>query len=842
MNMRKIIAVLSAVLMLCAIVPASVFAAPGDVILQGNFDDGSVIFSGNATVEDGVLHWDSSTANWAHLTKGITVAKNTDYVVSFKMKSNLTHKVSVKFMLHDWATEVAGEKVAPTSEWADYSVVLNSGDNTSILFMMQTSVNGSAGQQFYFDDFKIAEYEDPATIGQIVNGNFEDGTANWKTDSSASLYSADAYEGSNSLKLANTGYYASAATQTISVKANTDYELVWYSKRLSGTGAFNVILCQSSSPWTNYSKVAGQNWMNETSGNWVKNSYTINTGDNTSMLIKWTSERSGDAGEILLDAIQLVEVKEASFDGYITNGDFETGKTTPWDIYSSTAVTAEAAKNGDYGMMLSGGGAGYGGIANQNFTVEIGKTYTVRFDMKVVNAGVNVQVKNGGSNVKSGYISKTEWATYSYDFTATATNSNLNFCGSGISGTDVAYLDNVMVYEKVEQSNDGYIVNGTFDTGVLTPWYNLWNSCPTAEVILGGKDSTFALHVVSGQWKHVRLVNIAVEPNTNYKVTVWAKNSKNMSLLVKGQSATGSATGDVPETGDINNVALTAGDEWTQFTNEFNSGDHNYILVSLMGTAVDGAEGTFDTIVMEKAHTCEIVELERVEAGCETEGYVKYGCECGEGVYTEPIYPQGHTYDVIDHKDATCGAAGYNTFSCVDCGDNYTITIDALDHAYDNEYDVDCNACGEIRVTDYNVVTSFDGNSVSEDVEGLAFKFDIKADIAIAFERISEIDYANSYIGDLKLVAMGAVASNNGSATILDNLGDQVIDIPARWLCNLVEGEASFAVRIVELNADFKKECTITARPYVIYEDAEGTQITIYGEEQAASYNGVLNG
>jgi len=194
MNMRKIIAVLAAVLMLCTIIPMGVFAAPGDIILQGNFDDGIVVFSGNTTIEDGVLHWDTSAASWAHLTKGINVAANTDYVVSFKMKSNMTHKVNVKFMLHDWATQVAGEKVAPTADWTEYSVILNSGANTSILFMIQSGVEASVGQQIYIDDFSISEYKDPELDGKIINGSFEDGTANWNTDSSASLYTADAYE------------------------------------------------------------------------------------------------------------------------------------------------------------------------------------------------------------------------------------------------------------------------------------------------------------------------------------------------------------------------------------------------------------------------------------------------------------------------------------------------------------------------------------------------------------------------------------------------------------------------------------------------------------------------
>ena len=201
-----------------------------------------------------------------------------------------------------------------------------------------------------------------------------------------------------------------------------------------------------------------------------------------------------------------------------------------------------------------------------------------------------------------------------------------------------------------------------------------------------------------------------------------------------------------------------------------------------------------------------------------------------------------HEFNGTETKAPTCTEDGVMTYSC-ECGeDTYTEAIPATGHAYADAYDAYCETCGEVRVTDYEAVTSFGGTSVSEDVSGLAFKFTIKADVAIAFERISEVDYNNSFIGEFKLIGMGAVASNKGAATILGNVGDgmgNVIDIPARWLCNLVEGEASFAVRITEIPENHY-DTVITARPYYVYENAEGDQITIYGEEQASSYNGNL--
>ncbi len=797
MNMRKIIAVLAAVLMLCAIIPMSVFAAPGDVVVNKNFDDGSV-FS-NARAENGYMVFDATTANWANVYLYANSIKNaTKYEITFDCKANKATNINVKIN-NNWAGDTFAWTTNVTTEWKTYSCVITTNElkelTSTALLMFTSNTKAADGAVYHIDNVKVVEYTDPDTVGKIVNGSFEDGTASWTCDSSASLYTADAYEGSNSLKLANTGYYASAATQIVSVKANTNYELVWYSKRLSGTGAFNIILCQPTSPWTNYSKVSGQNWMNETSGNWVKNSYTINTGDNTSMLIKWTSERSGDAGEILLDAIQLVELKNPSDDGFIKNGDFETGKATPWTLYSTT-VDADAAKSGDYGLHIKYASGGWGGTAYQDFTVEVGKTYVVMLDAKAITKGQNIQVQNPiGTNVKSNWYTNTSWTTLSFEFTATTTDARINICGGGTGVSEEIYVDNVFVFEKKAASNDGYIVNGDFETGTMDGLSPSQQTCVSRDA---AKDGNFGLKMLgNGGWGGVGKWTInTLEPGATYKFEM------DMNAIEQGFNWT--LWQDVVDSGTKYASGYFSTKAWTHIEKEFVA-NSSVAVLNING----GGNGNAETVYLDNlkitlvkpAHTCEFVGVETKAPTCTEPGVMTYSCTCGEGTYT--------------------------------------VAIPANNHSYDGEYDVDCNACGEIRVTDTDVVTSFGGNSISEDVNGLAFKFDIQASISIAFERISEIDYANSYIGGFKLVGMGAVASNNGSDTVLDNLGDQVIDIPARWLCNLVEGSASFAVRIIEI-PEANYNTVITARPYYIFEDAEGAEITIYGEEQAASFNSAL--
>ena len=263
---------------------------------------------------------------------------------------------------------------------------------------------------------------------------------------------------------------------------------------------------------------------------------------------------------------------------------------------------------------------------------------------------------------------------------------------------------------------------------------------------------------------------------------MWAKNSSGMSLLVKN--------GD--DSANINNVGANAGEEWTQITNEFNSGNNTSVLVGIM-VNVAGASGIFDTFVMEKLHTCNVVELERVDATCGADGYVKYGCECGEGVYTETLTATG-------------------------------------EHTYDNEFDTDCNVCGAVRDV---VAPIIDVKlSISEDVNGLAFRFEANvAGFAIKVGTFVQADYTNATYNGYKLIETGAIASNGVSS----------IEIKGERMCDLDEnGKALFAYRITNIPEEHKAD-EITMTPYYVVE-IDGEQVTIYGAAQAGAYAEVAIG
>ncbi|MBR3778551.1 MAG: carbohydrate binding domain-containing protein, partial [Clostridia bacterium] len=301
-----------------------------------------------------------------------------------------------------------------------------------------------------------------------------------------------------------------------------------------------------------------------------------------------------------VDTVLNIAVKNLALFSNFDSGELPEG----WKLTTGglSGVSDDISNSGFYSLKLEGDA--YAEILYTAPVAQIeGVTYTVEFDVNAITSGgINFQVKRcpgddptKGGNLMNEYIDVIggEWQHYTYTFDADILpdRDHFSLLFVVVDGTDF-YLDNVSVTyteKSGDPSFDGYIYNGDFETGKVEPWDNLWGSCPTVEIISGGKDSDYALHVVSGQWLHVRQTGIAVEPNTDYKITAWAKDAKDMSLLVK----------DGGDTKDLKNAGVNAGAEWTQFTAEFNTGDYTTIIFSLMGSTAD-AYGTFDNIVIEK--------------------------------------------------------------------------------------------------------------------------------------------------------------------------------------------------------------------------------------------------
>ena len=128
---------------------------------------------------------------------------------------------------------------------------------------------------------------------------------------------------------------------------------------------------------------------------------------------------------------------------------------------------------------------------------------------------------------------------------------------------------------------------------------------------------------------------------------------------------------------------------------------------------------------------------------------------------------------------------------------------------------------------------------------GLAFKFTIAADGIAANGNVADLTNATVTIGGeaYKLVEFGALLSNDatigtdGDAFSVDNLSGRTIKVSAKYLMELEEDSATYAVRAINIPAA-QADTTVYARAYFIYEDAEGEQIVVYDDVYSATYNG----
>ncbi len=634
-NIRKIVAILAAVLMLCSLLPISAFAAAGDVILNKDFEDGVAGFE-RGYVENGYMVFDATTANWQNTyLYANSMKSDTMYKVTFSAKAN--KEATLKFKIqNDWASAHVAEAVSVTTEWQDFELIVNSGTVNPAVVLFSSDYEAGNAPIYNIDNVKIVETVDPALIGKIVNGDFSDNSG-WTLGNGATI--ADGI-----LKLENIGAWSEAAMQTVPVKANTNYEITWKSQCVSGSGVTYMTLMDST--LANMPVTSGQIWMTDTSGNWINHTVTLNTGDHESIIFKLTSE-DGGVKTINIDDVKISEIKEPSFDGYITNGNFETGKILPWDnLWGSNNVELVAGHNGDYAMKIVAGG-GWTHVRQTNIAVKPNTDYVIRMYAKDA-SGYSLLVKDNGDvgNVaQTGLNTGSEWTSVTFEFNS-GNNSAILFSFMSNNAGDTCTVDDITMFEKVPVSNDGYLINGTFETGDIAPWDNLWGSCPKVEIIDGGKDSRFALNLVSGEWNHLRQTNIAVEANTDYKVTAWAKNVKDMALLVK----------DNADEHNLLNQSFTVGEEWTLLEGEFNSGDNTAILFSLMGCTAD-SYGIFDDIKIEKieAPACEHEYDDCMDADCNL---------CGEA--REP----GHQLTYFEAVVATnCQETGHDEYwYCENCG------------------------------------------------------------------------------------------------------------------------------------------------------------------------------
>ena len=147
----------------------------------------------------------------------------------------------------------------------------------------------------------------------------------------------------------------------------------------------------------------------------------------------------------------------------------------------------------------------------------------------------------------------------------------------------------------------------------------------------------------------------------------------------------------------------------------------------------------------------------------------------------------------------------------------------------------------EIVETTLSDIISCEGMSISEDVNGLAFKFNMDAaNVAVKNGHLIILDNATAApFANAKgyaLTHVGAIASNDPSAELtVDNLSARTKDIAIKNVFELYENSMDFTVRIINI-PDANKDTVISVRPYYILSNGEQSVI-IYDDVVTGTYN-----
>ena len=557
----------------------------GNLVENGNFETGNK--SGWETHQSTSVSMDAAYTGYygmnlkgdggwgGMLNQTVAVTAGQSYQVSMWIKA-VSNGVNVQ--IKDGNTN--GTKLGSTwftkTEWTylTYSVT----PTTNALFLNFCGGGNGVAENVYVDDIVVIK------APLITNGDFETGDkTGWSCNSGTSTIVTDAHSGNYALQLSNPSAWGEAAVRTIGVKANTQYEVSWWSKRVDGTGAFNLIVCQTVSPWTNFERLSGENWMNKSADKgWVKNTCVYNSGDNTQMLIKFTSE-DANAGTILIDDITVEELKEPSDDGYLKNGDLETGKASPWNVSQTTEVSEDAACNGAYGLHLSGNG-GWGGMAYQDVTTVPGENYYFYGFFKANAAGANIQILDqaSGNKLISTYFSKTGWSVVQLKFIAQGTTTRINICGSGTGVAESVYADDMFIVSVTPQGSsfDGYIYNGDFEAGTLVNWNTHQQSILSTKAAYEG--AAGAIMKGTG-WGGTINQSFKVDMGNTYKVSFWYKpisNGINMQIL---DAATG-------EKITSEYLSTSKGTDWMLYEKTFNVGYTTKVTLNFCGSGNSSAD------------------------------------------------------------------------------------------------------------------------------------------------------------------------------------------------------------------------------------------------------------
>ena len=284
----------------------------------------------------------------------------------------------------------------------------------------------------------------------------------------------------------------------------------------------------------------------------------------------------------------------SSFDGFITNGDFETGSLTGWRAVSTASIVEGGHDGSGYCVRLSG--TSWVKV-QQDVAVEPNTNYRLTGWVKRV-SGVGAHYLNAkGSDTLDSLNSTTAWFRYTtpdwmwhvFDFNSgDNTTVNIRF---EVSDIDSVFLyDDISLRKLTSADRAGYINNGDFEAG----FPNGWQPDAGSSVVSGGYQSGYAMRVDGLVKQYIR-----VDSMSDYRVTARTKRvsgSGSHELRVqKGMNVYEAING-------TSGVFSNTTDDWEEHSFEFNSGKTTQVTLFL--AALDaGTTYLYDDVTVEKIKT-----------------------------------------------------------------------------------------------------------------------------------------------------------------------------------------------------------------------------------------------
>ena len=829
---RKTLAVLLSMLLLCAMLPMTVFAA-GEV-LSKDFEDGNAFFSSDCSlevVEDGgskVLYWHSNEKDWANIYTYVNIEANTDYTVTYKMKANVASAITVKFLAADWMSTVSQASATVTSEWTDYEVTLNGGNGGTVVFMIQTGLPGSSGQEIYLDNVVVSKGtgnvtpEQPDTPDEpyvpvdgnyVTNGAFETGDANgWNLYQNTKVDAAAAKTGDYGLYIVGNGGWGGLGQQVISgLEIGKVYRIsLWYKALSAGV---NIQLCEGTS--NSGAKLA---YIYGTKTEWTQFAVEFEA-TTTSVCFALVGSGTGTAEKMYMDDVSITEVVlggndddpnlkmiDTLVDNVKTQGRTAMVRGTLMLDFTISGMEFELDCAGDvyatFNASKISNSAAEGGVY---FTIVVDGVTLARDYCRIASVG-ETKVKLA-SDLPAGKHTFAIYRQSEHSF------GEVGVCALSYEGEMLAKpADKDLYIEFIGDSiSCGYgnlVSNGQGAGESLYSDGTQGYTYLTAQA-LNADWSTVSWSGLGCKYGYSSTTMQDVYPaqRYNYDKNTLYDFSKQPDVVIL---ALGTNDNSMQSDAALKRAGLV---EMLQLVREKNP---NAPIVWIHGMMTNGVSAMIEEIV--------------AEFGGADAGY--YACRLTQNNAGGGAHPS---------------LAGQQTFA------NELVAFletNGLTDGTDAPVIPDEPIIPDEPVISDAIITGGETSRTEENETGLglAFKFNITAD-GMSVKNGNAADYTNATVTidgvAYKLVDMGAVVTNDMSVGLstnklnLDNLSARTTQIQAKYLYEWSENGASYAVRIIHIPAA-NTATVLYARAYYVVE-MEGELVTFYGDVYEANYDGKID-